>query len=125
MDNLPCSLRTTDGEANYAEAKTFNKLLPLNEEVAIMVWDNWKLVENRFPYNMAFKTHNLLIPIRSVAVKRELTKLELDELDVIINTYVEGKYDMVFENTMRRRSIPGLFHIHVATYYDKRSEMKL
>lgn len=125
MDSLPCSLRTTEGEQAYADAKVFHKLMPLSDELSIREWENWKLVGNRFPYDMAFKTHHLLIPKRNVALRRELTKLELDELDVIISTYIESKYDMMFENTMRRRSIPILFHLHLATYYNRRSEMKV
>lgn len=122
---LPPSLRTAQSEQEYAEAKVFNNLKPLKDEKPIKEWVYWRLVANRFPYDICFKTHDLLIPIRQVPLREELTKAELDELESIIRTFAETKYDMVFENTMRKRSIPAHFHMHLAAFYDTRAEMKV
>lgn len=120
-----CSLRTEKGEQRYVDIKKANKLIPLLDEPAIRQWSYWKLVVNSFPYDICFKEHDLLIPFSGGAIRESLSEVEITELNQIINEYAMDKYDMIFENTMKRRSVPGLFHIHFASYYDTRQEMKL
>jgi hypothetical protein len=120
-----CSLRSEQGEQHYIDIKKANKLIPLLDEPAIRQWNHWKLVVNSFPYDICFKEHDLLIPFSGAAIKESLSEVETIELNQIINEYAMDKYDMIFENTMKRRSVPNLYHIHFASYYATRQEMHL
>lgn len=125
MKPLPISLRTLKGEKEYAKAKNQRELIPLSREPVIKRWNFWKLITNRFPYDVAFQTHHILIPTRQVAEKSDLTKYENDELEEILTYFVEPVYDMYFINTKAKRSVKNLFHIHLVRYHDKREDMKL
>lgn len=120
--SLPTSLRTDRGERYYQRAKKAGLTRPLEEEKVLLNFKYWKVIENRFPYDSCFQTHHMLIPKRKFSRRFQMTDDELDELDFFIDTYAEEHYDIVFENMMKRRSIAGLFHLHLAKYYDTREE---
>lgn len=125
MNEVPASLRKLESEKRYNYAKAEGTLKPLSLENVKHQWKHWKLIENRFPYDMCFQTHDLLIPKRLIADKSELFPRELKELDSIIHGYCQTNYDMVFENMNKRRSVMALFHLHAATYYKNRSDFSL
>lgn len=116
---VPNSMRTEEGERLYQQAKQNNDLKPLYEEPALQRWDDWILVENRFPYNLVFVTHHLLVPTRDFATREEMLKSEKESLDIVIN-YLQHQYDIIFENTPRQRSVKHLYHIHLATWKQRK-----
>lgn len=122
---VPMSLRTLVSEQQYQEAKRIGDIMPLTEEPSIHQWEHWRLIANRFPYTVAFTTHRMLVPKRTLADLNELTLDEFKELLDILSGHVNDEYDLWFVNTHKRRSVLNQFHIHVATYVLDRKDMKL
>jgi len=122
---LPMSLRTAAGEYDYQMAKYKGTTKQLHEESVIKEWKHWLLIDNRFPYTVAFRVHRMLLPRRKVANLTELSLEEFTELLTILAGEINDEYDLWFVNTHKRRSILSHFHIHVATYVLDRKEMSL
>lgn len=122
---LPMSLRSESGEHVYQKAKRNRGLIPLSSEKVITRWTHWKLIENRFPYDMCFSKCDMLIPIKEVADYDDLPETAKRELREIITYYCQEKYDVVFENMNKRRSVKNLYHLHCATYVKNRSDVCL
>ena len=119
------SLRTAQGEAAYQKAKRNRRLVPLSSEEVLKTWTDWKLINNRFPYDMCFTTCHMLIPFDEVSNYDDLTEAAKRELREIITYYCQDHYDVVFENMNKRRSIKNLYHLHCATYVTDRSDVCL
>lgn len=124
MNQLPMSLRTANGEKRYQKAKADSSLVALAEEEALMSWSLWRIIDNRFPYGIALKTHHLLLPIRAVPDRSDLSDDERAEL-VQILALVAPNYDFVMENFPKRRSILAHYHLHLGEYLDSREQMTL
>lgn len=113
------SLRTSKDEMRYLQAKLAGQTTPLHKEQPLKEWQYWAVIDNRFPYSLAFKTHHLLIPKR-VVIHKELSHQELTELDAILEE-LSDYYDCQLINFQRKQSIVGHFHIHLLVYKDQRS----
>lgn len=112
---VPNSMRTEKGEKAYQLAQQNGTLKPLREEKRIDYWDDWILIENRFPYDLVFKTHHMLVPTRNFADRTQMKRGERIALDAILSK-LGHDYDIIFENTYKQRSIKQLYHIHLATW---------
>ena len=121
----PMSLRRAVDQKAYGDAKLAGDLVPLADEPTIEEFAHWRMIENRFPYSIAFQTHHLLLPKRKVANMRELNLQEFHELQYILDDVTGGHYDLWFVNVGNRRSVPDHFHIHFAKYVEHRKEMML
>jgi diadenosine tetraphosphate (Ap4A) HIT family hydrolase len=119
------TLRREKSELKYRQAKADKNLKDLHKEEPIKTFNYWKLVVNRFPYDIAYSVHHLLIPIRTFAEYTDMTLQEEAELNELRANYFPYEYHVVFENTKNARSVRELFHLHLAKYHKKRSEMKL
>lgn len=123
---VPMSLRTAQGEIAYQIAKHDGKSLrKLSDEPAIQTWEHWRLIGNRFPYGVAYREHHMLVPKREVADMVDLTEAEMMEFYNIIADFVTPNYDLWFVNTHKRRSILAHFHVHCASYFEDRGQMRL
>lgn len=122
---IPVSLRTASGEFNYQKEKTSGGLIPLQDEPAIHTFTHWVLKENRFPYDMAYGKHHLLMPLREVSERDQLHVHEKEELEHIIRYFIYPNYDLWFENSPSRRSVPTWYHLHLASYWEDRNKMAL
>lgn len=122
---IPVTLRTQKSEEQYQRAKELGCLIPLHQEKRVHDFKYWFIVVNRYPYDMVYKTHHLLLPMRTVKTRSELNPAELQELQTILDYYVEPNYDLFFENTQKRRSVSAHYHIHLTSYYDDRKELNL
>ena len=122
---LPVSLRTHKDEANYLQAKkTGIAKKPLYEEAPIRTWNNWMLIENRFPYNAVFETFHMLVPRRGGVVKSSLSSREREELEDILDE-LSDVYDCYMVNYPKKQSIKTHYHIHLLTYKTDRRDLKL
>lgn len=119
---IPNSMRTKQSEQAYQIAKENKTLKPLYKEPALERWDDWILIENRFPYDLVFKTHHILVPTRDFKNRSDMMLTERRSLEDLLN-YLQHGYDIMFENTHKSRSIKDLFHIHLACWKD-RSEVE-
>lgn len=115
MSSVPNSMRRESSERTYQEAKANKKTRPLNRERRLLSWDHWILIENRFPYDLVFATHHMLIPKRSFKDRKDMWALERKELYLILSL-LEHEYDVVFENTFKQRSVKSIYHLHLATW---------
>lgn len=121
---IPTSARTANGELGYLYAKSVGHLLPLDCEPRLISWRYWYLIENRFPYDMIFSQHDMLVPVSGVATRAELTVPELIELNGILDE-LSNQYDLWFENFNHRRSIKATYHLHLGRYHGRREDFKL
>lgn len=119
--SLPASLRKDDSENAYQEAKQKGQSRPLIQEKRFKEWKHWALIDNRFPYDMAFSTHHMLIPLREVPGE-ELNNQERQELEEILDELSEH-YDSFQINFKSKQSILNHFHIHLLIFKDNREEM--
>ncbi len=124
-DNLPISMRSSAMEQHYATSKMLGSLVPLHEEPALQSFRHWRIIDNRFPYDMLFGTCHMLLPIRVVPQHRSLTPEEVDELHEILDGYVEANYNAYFVSTMSKRSIGSHYHIHLLNFHPDRSLVRL
>lgn len=123
---LPMSMRKAASEAAYQQAKVDKILVPLSAEPSIKEFDLWRVIANRFPYDIALAKHHLLLPKREVPDRFHLTKGEASELLTILLQFErDGSYDFVMDNFAKRRSILAHYHLHLGSYYATREEMSL
>lgn len=119
------TLRREKSELAYREARANGELKPIADEKPIISFNYWRIVNNRYPYDIPFAKHHLLIPIRKFSEHGDMNVNELCELNEIHSNYIAFEYDMMFENMPGARSIKDLYHCHLAKYHKKRSEMQL
>lgn len=120
----PATMRTAKMEERYQNAKLMGTTAPLHLEPHIYDWRHWYGIANRFPYDMVFREHDMILPRREVATREQLNMAELTELQEILRE-MGAYYDIVFENFMHKRSNQSLYHIHVARFYEKREQFKI
>jgi len=125
MTKLVVTLRTAESEHEYRVAREKKLLKPIADETPIISFNYWRIVDNRYPYDVAFAKHHLLIPIRKFAEHSDMNLEELCELNELHSNYIAYEYHMMFENMPGARSIKDLYHIHLARYYNNRTEMSL
>lgn len=121
---VPVSARQFASEVAYQEAKGAGETVPLDQEPHLIDWHYWYLVKNRFPYDMIFEAHEMLLPKSGVSYRSELTDDEVAELDEILGK-LSGQYDLYFENFNHRRSVQDIYHLHVARYHQDRKAINL
>jgi diadenosine tetraphosphate (Ap4A) HIT family hydrolase len=112
MSNL---LRTKEGAKRYQEYRDAGCLeengcvLCVAESLAD--FKHWRIIPNRFPYDLVAKEHHMLIPNRHV-IEHELTDEERKELLTLKHEHLE-KYDYFIEANDGKKSIPEHFHLHL------------
>lgn len=107
------SLRKNETELAYREyRKTPNfPACYVCTAPAIKTYEGWKKIKNEFPYDEVATKNDMIVPIRHTT-ERDLTERELREF-VKIKEEINNDYDMILENTHKRKSIPGHFHLHL------------
>lgn len=110
--------RTDELEAEYQRARQSGELVPINKETTLKEWDNWILVNNRFPHNKLVVTH-LMVVLKREASVWQLNKNELNELWYTILPWADTQYDFAKINFSAMRSVKGIPHIHLCTYKEE------
>jgi len=109
------TFRTVKAEKEY---KAFRKGLDTNAECQLCIkkpiktFEYCNIVQNVFPYDKIAQIHHMIIPKRHIS-EDKLSKQELKELLEIKELKLHGEYDYIIEATMRRKSIPAHFHLHL------------
>lgn len=106
--------RTKETHELYEEHKRNGHLdtCPLCVAEVIMQFRNWKIINNKFPYDRVSDVHHMMITNRHIT-EHELTTEEKDELLEIKHTYVNDTYIFMIEAMPRHKSIPAHFHLHL------------
>lgn len=109
------SLRTPEGKRAYQEymaTMPATDACALCEKPALRAYKHWKIIDNSFPYDLIAKDHHMLVPLRHVT-EADLTIDEIMELAGIKNHHLEEDYDWIIEATLKNKSIPSHFHLHL------------
>ncbi len=124
MDKIKVkTLRTLKTHAEYERHRKSPKFPEcyICSAKAIKTYEKWKVIENEFPYDEVATRNDMIVPLRHTT-EDGLTKEELDEFKEIKKD-INDKYDMITENTHKRKSIPGHFHLHLLEIRER--EMKV
>lgn len=109
------SLRTAKVTKAYLEYVKNGGLLdscPLCVKESVKDFQFWRIVKNNFPYDRIAKVHHMLIPLRHVP-EDALTLEEVKELREIKKIFVSDSYTWIIEPTMKHKTIPAHFHLHL------------
>lgn len=117
---LPMSLRTKADEQAYQLARAHHKTVPLEKAKSLFMFEHWKVINNDYPYTVAFDTHHMLVPRRLIAERSELNRDEIKEFEEILIKFVYPNYDLWFENSPSRRSMNHIYHLHLGIYRKER-----
>lgn len=120
----PVSLRTLKSELQYQADKATGSTRPLDQEPHIIDYEYWYIIKNRYPYDTAFCEHDMILPRRIFATRRDISVAEAIELDTILDD-LKHQYDIVFENLPHRRSVLTHYHLHLGLYHKTREAMTL
>lgn len=108
------ALRSDEMSAAYKalrESGFLERTCPLCDTEAIQTFTYWKIIPNRFPYDRIAKRHDMIVPLRH-AKEEELSQDEWVEYSTIKHSYLQ-EYDYVLEATVKKKSIPAHFHLHL------------
>lgn len=124
---LPISLRSAASEKKYGLAKARRSTTPLEEIEPITSWKYWVLIENDFPYDIAYEYCHMLLTKEEAPDWDDLSQAAKDEYYVIRRQHLKasGMYSQILENCPDLRSYPGRFHFHAVKFYYSRELMKL
>jgi hypothetical protein len=107
--------RTKETHDLYEEHKRDGHLergCPLCPAEAMLQFNNWKIITNKYPYDRVCDVHHMIVPNRHVT-EYELTQEEKDELLEIKHTYINDNYTFMLEAMPSHKSIPSHFHLHL------------
>lgn len=85
------------------------------KDLLIREFDNWVLLQNRYPYDAVFKVHHMLAPKRHVTSERGLTPQEAQEYRNILDE-LQDFYHCSWFNFPSRQTIPSHYHIHLLQF---------
>jgi len=113
------TLRTVQTQYRYEQSlrearKRGYKRCYLCSAKVVKEFAGWKIVENEYPYDRMADAHHMITLKRHTA-EAALTSHEKMEYERDIKPYLHRHYDMIFENTVRAKSIPGHHHLHMIT----------
>jgi len=109
------TLRTLEGKnkyKKYRENHVIDGSCEICSKEAIVDFKNWKIVNNDFPYDLVADVHHMLVTKRH-ADEHGLNTEEKNEMEEIKFGYVNENYDYIIEATVKNKSIPAHFHLHL------------
>lgn len=80
--------------------------------VSLVEFKHWRIVENKFPYDLITRTHHMIIPKMHID-DRSIDPEQWAEYQKIKSTYINENYEYLLEPTIRNKSIPTHFHMHL------------
>lgn len=114
-------LRTDETMKKYAaemkalEAKGLvnNPFKDLKQDL-VKEFDNWVIIENKYPYDAIAKVSHILVSKREVPFKWDLlNEAEIKEFESLREHYLNEHYDLIWENLPKGQTIPGHFHLNL------------
>jgi hypothetical protein len=110
------TLRMPYDEAKYQQDKDNKVVLSIDKIPAIAETFYWKIVPNTYPYSMILSDH-VMIVAKNINGKfpadwSDLSHAAKVEYHDLIRPLLLSTYEIIFENSLKRRSVPGIYHIH-------------
>lgn len=109
------ALRTKESQEKYLKLIAEGFLANgcnLCEAPSIKYFEYWRIIDNKFPYDLVAKINHMIIPKRHAA-ERELNEAEKKEFESIKLDYIDKNYGLLIETVDKDKSIPSHFHIHL------------
>lgn len=109
------SLRTERTESRYQkllQAGHLEQQCRLCDGILVKEFKYWKVIQNRFPYDLIADVHHMIIPKRHVK-EIDLTMEERKEYEEIKRNYIDRKYQYILEATNKSKSIAEHLHLHL------------
>jgi len=115
---MPQNLRTPETEAHYQSYLEHKQKgdCYLCTGSTLREFQLWRILQNQYPYDRIVKTHHLIV-LKRHTDESGLTVPEYNEL-YDIKSVLKNDYDMLLENTLKRKSIREHFHIHAIEVAD-------
>lgn len=93
-----------------ADLTVFN----MDDEIVVREFDNWIIIENRFPYDRMTSVNHMLIPRRNFGDFNEASEIEKEEhLNIKKLLAEEAYYDALVENFPKSKSVTQHVHVHL------------
>jgi len=80
---------------------------------AILEFKEWRVINNRFPYDTIAKVHHLLVPKRQFVNMLDMNEYERAELDGLLAHELGETYDMIAYNFPKNQSVKSWLHYHL------------
>ena len=107
------TLRKPESEERYQKEKKLIAECPFCVGESLHEWEYWKLMPNKYPYDLVAEKHDLLV---LNIHEKNARKDELEELESIKKMKFIADYHCLIENFQIRQSVPGHFHVHLLRY---------
>ncbi len=108
------SKETMDRYIREASEKVTNDPFMTWDGGVIKEFENWVIIDNKYPYDAIASTSHILCTKRQVLFKWELlTEGEVDELSHIKKNYLNNNYDIIWENLPKGQTVPVHFHLNL------------
>ena len=88
----------------------------LEDEPSIREFKNWRVIENKYPYDKIAVKHHLLLANSGAFSMNDLTRAETVELIDLLTGQLSMEYDVVMYNMPAKQSVKNLLHFHLCTY---------
>lgn len=105
------SLRTHETQEAYRKSRALPQGCGICDGKSIKDFSNWRIIPNRYPYDLIAEKHHMLVSKRHVS-ETELTDEEMREFREIKDKFID-EYEFILEPTKNRKTIPYHFHIHL------------
>lgn len=108
-------LRTQESEEKYKKLIAAGYLTggcKLCEASSLRDFEYWRIIRNDFPYDLIAQVHDMIVPKRHVK-ENDLSEEEGKEYGEIKATYIESNYEFILEPTLKLKTIPEHFHLHL------------
>ncbi|MES2202882.1 MAG: hypothetical protein V4474_00960 [Patescibacteria group bacterium] len=108
-------MRTKEAQAAYDAYKHKGGLdngCRLCDAPALQTFKHWKIVENKFPYDLVAGKHDMIVPVEH-CITKDVSAEAWAELQQIRADVINKLYDFWIEATPRMGSIPDHLHAHL------------
>lgn len=85
---------------------------PLCASESLKEFQFWRIISNDFPYDKIAVDHHMIIPKRHVA-DSDVSAEEWEEYEALKKSYINDAYEFIIESTLKKRSVPEHFHLHL------------
>jgi len=98
------------------ETETFKSGCPLCTSPTLEQFTYWKIIQNKYPYDLISSAHKMLVPLRHVPAQELTAEENAEFMEIKHSEAIQNEYDIFIESTDRARSIPAHFHLHLIIF---------
>ena len=111
MDHHP---RTKETNEKYKEYLKHTRSVDFLTKNRVATYTHWIIIKDEFPYDAIATTHDLLIPKRIFAERKDMNTQEAEELEHLVQHTLPKTYEILLDKLSKKaRSILDHYHIHL------------